>query len=515
MAESREQAIFKGIGLAIAYAALYYGLRYISFNQWFLPAGLRAACLLFLPYRYWPFVFLGEAGLTLSQKLGMADEYGYSWAIFSSILLAPLTSLALLAVREKNPRIETITKWLPLVTLPVAIWTSISKIALNYVFSGPVKLVTYENFTHYVIGDFLGILLIVLCKLLLTRENWRIVRPSQMTPFALASFLFIVGVFCILKLLPDAQDLARGSLMLLMTTPIVYLTFRHGWHGAAIGVVMVNLGIALTLEYTGLKGQHDNTAFFAQIGSAFASIAFLLLGSRLTAQQDEARQSAIAEQEAWDVTRLQMHASDPTVRDQLIAMASMLATMERARHKLAKQMTENGLHQESLDLNTEGVIHRQIFDEIAVALYPIEIEIHGLYWVVSKPSFRESKASGLNIDTRFGAIDPRTLSLHLQLLSYRCLCNAIDLLSDWEPESYRMVFRVWHGSERRGIYLSIAITAIDSLQRTPYGENAIRLLQILVRMHDGILHQEPTHISILLSEPNVVSPAQIDSRATA
>jgi hypothetical protein len=77
--------IAKGLGIAMLYGVAYLALRYISFNQWFLPAGLRAACLLFLPYRYWPFVFLGEAGITLSKKIGVfADQCGCNLAFSGS-----------------------------------------------------------------------------------------------------------------------------------------------------------------------------------------------------------------------------------------------------------------------------------------------------------------------------------------------------------------------------------------------------------------------------------------------
>ena len=42
------------LAVAGAYAACYELTRNVSFSHWMLPAGLRLACLLLVPRRYWP-----------------------------------------------------------------------------------------------------------------------------------------------------------------------------------------------------------------------------------------------------------------------------------------------------------------------------------------------------------------------------------------------------------------------------------------------------------------------------
>ena len=64
-AKGLTSVIAKGIAISVLYCIAYLVLRYYSFDQWFLPAGLRAACLFFMPLRYWPFVFIGDAALGL------------------------------------------------------------------------------------------------------------------------------------------------------------------------------------------------------------------------------------------------------------------------------------------------------------------------------------------------------------------------------------------------------------------------------------------------------------------
>ncbi|MFZ2751821.1 MAG: MASE1 domain-containing protein [Lysobacteraceae bacterium] len=508
MADDKGSTIAKGMALAVAYGAAYLALRHISFNQWFLPAGLRMACLLFLPYRYWPYVFLGEAGATLSQKIKLVEDYGPLWVYMSSVFLAPLSSLAPLLVRKKLKTSDAIARWLPLIALPIAAWSSISKMSLNYILNGPVSLVTFENFTRYVVGDFLGILMIILPFLLLRGSKTNSVPYKRTLQSTAIAGILTGGLFCLLKLNPTLQGPIRQLLLLLMIAPAVFLTFAHGWHGAAVGIIAVNLGIAMTLEYTGIPGAYDDMAFSAQLGLALAAVAFLLLGSRITAHYEQARQSGLAEQSALKLAQTQLLTNEPILRDQLICMARLQVIMDEARDQLGKELRANGKHQEALDLNNQGVLHRQIFDEQALALYPIGIERYGLFAVIDSSAFRESRASGLEVAMRFGRSDPQMLSEDLQVLSYRCLCHAIDLLSDWGPQRYRLDLRVWHGSTQRGIYVSTSVDIDGPLQHTSFGEGASLLLDARMQIYRGILRRTPTRIRFVLSESNAIAAAR-------
>ncbi len=508
MTEDKGSTFAKGIALAVAYGVAYLALRHISFNQWFLPAGLRMACLLFMPYRYWPYVFLGEAGAALSQKIKMVEDYGPLWVYMSSFLLSPLSSLAPLLVRKKFKSHDAIARWLPLIALPVAFWSSISKMSLNYFLNGPVSLVTFENFTRYVVGDFLGMLMVILPFLLLSGSKVDSVAHKRNLQSAVIAGIVTSGLFCLLRFHPDLQGSIRQLLLLMMIAPAVFLTFLYGWNGAAIGVIAVNFGIAMTLEYTGLPGAYDGIAFSVQLGLALAAVAFLLLGSRITAHYEQARQSGLAEEDALKLARTHLLTNEPILRDQLICMARLQVMMDEERDQLAKDMRANGKHREALELNNQGMLHRQIFEEQALALYPIGIERYGLFAVIDSSAFRESRASGLDVAMRFGRNDPQTLSEDLQVLAYRCLCHAIDQLSDWGPRRYRLNLRVWHGRARRGIYVSTSVDVDAPLQHTSFGEGASLMLDARMQIHGGILRRAPTVIRFVLSESNATAAAR-------
>lgn len=287
-----------------------------------------------------------------------------------------------------------------------------------------------------------------------------------------------------------------------MIVPAVFLTYFQGWNGAALGTIVVNFGIAQSLEYAGLPGAHDQIAFYAQICLSFSTIAFLLFGNRITSNYDTARRAGIAEQEALKLARMSLLSNEPVLRDQLLCMAQLQVLMDDERDQLAKALRANGKHHEALNLNNRGVEQRQFFEEQALVLYPIGIERSGLFGVLDTPTFRESRASGAEVALIFGRTDPRTLSSDLQVLAYRCLCHAIDHLSDWEPTHYRVRLRVWHGSTRRGLYLSVRMLTEYERQATAYGESASLLLEARVKASGGGLRREPHRIRMLLSESN-------------
>lgn len=494
--------VAKGIGIAVLYGVAYLALRYISFNQWFLPAGLRAACLLFLPYRYWPFVLLGEVGLTLSQKIAMLDSYGRPWVYGSSILLAPLTSIAPAFVRRKLTSDRSIARWLSQAALVMAAWSATTKTLLNYLLDGPRQPENLQAFGGFLVGDYLGILTIFLIALLI-RFFWqersvshRFIRDAAIST---ASIGVLYGV---IESSSSMNELLQLTMLMMMTLPAVPLTYHHGWRGAATGSLLASIGIAQAMTYTGIQNSHNEVVYYAQWGLLLSSTVFLLLGGQITRQYEQAKASGFAEQEALKLARMSLLSNEPVLRDQLLCMAQLQVLLDDERDQLAKALRANGKHHEALNLNNRGVEQRQFFEEQALVLYPIGIERSGLFGVLDTPTFRESRASGVEVMLDFGRIDPRTLSSDLQVLAYRCLCHAIDYLSDWEPTHYRVHLRVWHGSTRRGLYLSVRMLTEYERQATAYGESASLLLEARVKASGGRLRREPHRIRVLLSESN-------------
>lgn len=82
-----------GIALAAVYALGCLASRQFSLDQFFLPAGIRAAALLIVPTRLWPYLLLGEYAYFATLRIPMIDTYGLAWVILASTLLMPVAML--------------------------------------------------------------------------------------------------------------------------------------------------------------------------------------------------------------------------------------------------------------------------------------------------------------------------------------------------------------------------------------------------------------------------------------
>ncbi|MBX3711832.1 MAG: MASE1 domain-containing protein [Lysobacter sp.] len=492
--------IAKGIAIAVLYGLAYLALRYISFNQWFLPAGLRAACLLFLPLRYWPFIILGDASAVLYQRVPKLDQYDAMWVYAGPFLLISSVAIAPYLARIRVKGSQSMHYWMPLVAMLIAIWAAVCTSVLNYALGGPRQPDGIRNFVDYVTGNYLGILMFVLPVLMWRTQIWKAYQARGILRDTMIACAFLMPLFLFVKSQPESKELPHQVALMLMMIPAAFLTLAHGWHGAAAGVLLVNLSIAQTMEYAGIPKYYDDTVFISHIGLCIAAMVFLLFGRRITLHFENARRLGASERDALNLARMSLLFNEPVLRDQLLCMAQLQVLMDDERAHLYQALRANGKHHEALNLNNRGVELRQFFEEQALVLYPIGIERSGLFGVLDTATFRESRASGAEVELVFGRTDPRALSSDLQVLAYRCLCHAIDHLSDWEPAHYRLSLRVWRARERRGIYVAVSIVTVYDRQATPYGESALLLLEARVKASGGRLRKEPHCIRLLLSE---------------
>lgn len=512
MDRTKLDGFVRGLAIAAAYCCAYLALRHLSFNQWFLPAGLRTACLLLLPYRYWPYLFAGDAAALLYLRAPKADVYSPEWAYFSPFLLVATISIALLAIRQRAKNTEALVRGLPWIAAAAAVWSSICNMALNYALTGPVPLVTFQNFTRYVVGDFLGILMVLIpCLLWLRRgrgiDSRRLLQDSGLT------FVAIGAMYAVAVATPESQSAFRQFLLIFMALPAVVLTFFHGWNGAAIGLIMVNFAVSQTLKYTGIAGQHDDVVFFVQQGLSVAAITLLSLGYRIADNYDRARKAGIAENNALSIAQKSFLSSEQMLREHMLYMAQMQLSLDDERKDTVEWLKTRGHAQAAMDLNSRGMTARRTFDERAPALYPLKIEQDGLYAVLHAQAFTNFWGGGAEVYLGYKG-QPKRLSVDLQLAAYRCICHAMALLSESEPSEYRISLRVWNFRQRRGI--SIAVTADPTAEPriTPAAVAANAILEARVKAYRGVLKRDPHRVRLFLAEPTPqVAPATLPIHA--
>lgn len=499
MEDAKWKSIAKGLAFSVVYCFAYLAAWFSSLDQWFLPAGIRIAGLLLLPIRYWPYLFAGDIAALALLRVPRAPFDGELWAYVSPVLLiSTISVLPALLHRRLSVLVEQV-RWLPLSAVVLALWGASSNGIVNFALSGPPVMASFEGFLRVSVGYHLGIMIVLLpCLLWMTRQVPSFATRGFRRNAAIATVIVVV----LYLILHFAQDLAIGirqGLLMLMVTPAVGLTLLHGWRGAAFGTWIGNLAVGAILPNFGFEGGHDSGVFIAQQALVIAATAVLTIGWAMTRHHQNASRSGAAEEEAKRLARTSFDSTEQMLREQLLYMAQMQLMLDGERKMLADWLKSQGRFEDAMNLNSSGMVHRQAFDEQAMALYPIQLEEGGLFKAVHNKAFSDFWAGDAEVSYGFrGPV--KTLSTGLQLTAYRCICHAMALLSDFNPDEYRINMRAWSGRQWRGIVLHVAVVPTSQQETSHAGETAQMLLNARIKAHGGLLRRHGHQLSILLTE---------------
>lgn len=218
----------KGLAFSIVYCIAYLVLRYYSFDQWALPAGLRAVCLLLLPLRYWPFIVAGDAAAVMYGRLSIADEYSAVWVYFGPFALITCILIAPFLLRKKLANPQAITRHLPIAVACIAAWSSVCTVGLNAVLGGPSENATVAFLTTRFFGNYLGALMGLLPALaFINRHQYSGALKNVFRDTAIAA-ASIAAMYAYLKYWHGGDDIGRKSILMLMICPALFLTYYHG-----------------------------------------------------------------------------------------------------------------------------------------------------------------------------------------------------------------------------------------------------------------------------------------------
>lgn len=497
-----------GLSASAGYCAAYWLLWQASFDQWFLPAGLRATVFLLAPLRYWPYLLLGDAAALLIIRVPMAGDYGVIWAYLSPFLLAPWVTSAIFSIRRLLPTVERQVSWLPAMGIAFAIWGTLGNVVINAALSGPSSFDTLEKASNFAVGNYLGILLLALPGYFFAMGKHRKLKGSIFIRDTGVGVLLILGIYAAISLHEDLSKTSRQVLLMLMFLPAAGLTLMHGWRGAAAGVFIVNLAIAQTMTYTGEQATRDLDVFVVQCALTIAASVLLPIGTKISSLYDRARQLGISEKRALEMTRSSLFIGENNLREQVLFMAQMHVYMHEQRKQLVELYKAQGKFTEAMLLNSATVEHMQSFESRAAAIYPLKIEEVGLYRVIFPETFTDFWAGDAEVIYSNAIGIPRSLSVDLQLTAYRCICNAFTILAQSAPRRYIVKLRTWKRGAHRGIVFKIIADSENSPQITRSGALAEIDLERRVKAYGGAMARKQFHcIHVMLWEPTNHEPA--------
>ncbi len=305
-----------GLVLAATYAASCLISRQFSLDQFFLPAGIRAAALLIVPTRLWPYLLLGEYAYFATLRIPMIDSYGLDWVILASTLLMPMAMLVVYLHRRRMPSEAATGLWLLSLSICTALFVPALNLSISYVlWSNPPPSNLLDAVDRTIFGHFAAIITLLPLAFLWAQRH---VDPSWSTRFVAPTAAAILAMLILglgMQLTDSSAHTTRTHLVLLAALPAIALTFMHGWRGAAIAIPLLNLPLHGATPSTGLPSSFDLGTFATQQNMAVISVALLALGSSISYHHQRAQARWQAERNALRLARSSHQTSERELRE--------------------------------------------------------------------------------------------------------------------------------------------------------------------------------------------------------
>jgi len=464
-----ERPWFRHVAIALGYGLAVVVFRALSVSHWMILDGLRLAVFLLVPYRYWPALLVGESGYFIYLSAECFDQWGGAWAAVNlvppSLFLLPLIYWA----REQ---------WPPVSKTAVNI-AALLGCALLMSFIGTIRDVSMVRLMHLpanymvnygalaarcFIGDYLGILTVTPLVLVIHRQlteegGWRQIRDkivgSRLVFESACVGLPVLAFLLWLGMLAPVPSETRQLAQIAMFLPVVWLAFRHGWQGAAVGGTVASCAIKIMMP-----ALYDHHTIQAEILVAFAISSMLLMGARIAALDRRAEQEqadlrmalALAQRNVY-IGEMQLRMASQTleqVRETIHAGFTMM--LGRLRH-LQPAVDDRGYQRHALAAQEQ--LHR-----LADSLYPASAPGRALPTALREGAMvRLLNDAGLlySCDVR-GQLSQ--LSNALRMTIYRIVCEAIaDACSKKDVSGVRVQIRYIEHYGRRGVMVRVCLAA--------------------------------------------------------
>ncbi|PKV10754.1 MASE1 domain-containing protein [Xanthomonas prunicola] len=495
--------ILRGVLVSACYCLAFLCLWYCSIDQWYLPVGLRVVTLLFRPYREWPFLLAGDAAAMLWLRVPLSQGQGYdlTWAYISPLVHAPMIALVIWLARHHARKLFQQTPFLIPFAIAVGFFNALWSIVLNASLGGPSTDKVLEFLVRYWLGSYQGILIFLLPAMLWSprkREPARIDLPRDLG-------LSVVVILVLFYILVYAQEpLLRKMLMAALIGPAIVLTRRHGWTGTALGTLLANFALAITLPKTYEIGYYNSGLFEVQIFHVAVSTFLFVFGVRFVRPLKRFDTIGRIKADAQKAIQASYLAAERTLRDRVVEYSDINVQMNRMRKSVIADLRERGHHAAAMEITRVAVLESQLLHEYVAALYPLEIETHGLFRTLRSAAFERLNSTKLDCLLQG---DCQQLSLGLQLAAYRCTLNALELL----PLSNKHFIhaRVWRGRGGQGVVMRVFAdtSLVDSVRReSPEDEHEFRAR---LKSHGGLFRRRHALVlTFLVAEAAVVTASE-------
>ncbi len=490
-----------GIALAAVYALGCLASRQFSLDQFFLPAGIRAAALLIVPTRLWPYLLLGEYAYFATLRIPMIDSYGLAWVILASTLLMPVAMLVVYLHRIRMPSESATGLWLLSLTFCMALFVPALNMGISFaLWSNPPPSNLLSAVDRTIFGHFAAIITLVPLAFLWSRRhaapNW---TRRFAAPTVTAILVMLVLGLC-MQLTAISAHTTRTHLVLLSSLPAIALTFMHGWRGAAIAIPLLNLPLHFATPSTGLPSSFDLGTFATQQNMAVMSVALLALGSSISYHHERARCRGLAEETTLRLARSSHQTRERELRERASHLKQLGEGMDSSLGEMVSWLKAQGHHAVANSLQHASSVHSRLFREQASLVYPTGLEQVGLYIALRVSGACESWDNSHRVIPPRLEGNPCLLTVDLQLAIYRSLIEAVSLLLELESGQVSVRARSGQAGDRRGIVVDVGLLDRGRTLSNRTVQQAIERLAGRIMAYGGTVHCRGNRLRLVLHE---------------
>jgi two-component system, NarL family, sensor histidine kinase FusK len=439
----KEQQWLRQIAVFVVYGVVYAWLRPYASSVWAITCGLRLACLLLLPYRYWPALALAEIGPLVYQNLESLDSFGLAWTITNSIpgILFAMPVVWWCKQRRglfPSKRLVNVNALFVCVLLASLAWTADTFLSLAMVVQPPATPQPYAfrplDMVQLSLGRYLGVITLVPLALLFKLRSpmplssrlhaWMTSRLVLETILLLIPSLAAL-VWLDQRVSADAQQVIRMSMFLLAA----WLTMKHGWRAAAVSIAAVITCIFLYIKETyNAVGLVGTEAF-----SAFAATSLFALGVYVTAQNAAEEQERLHAKVALKLAQQGLYLCEVRMRQAAQALEQIGGTLQLTQTRLLNRFKHMLAVTEGQNYYRQAAATQHQMYRLAESLHPTAWRERGLPAALRETIGRALDEARLGYRFNMKGRGLSQLSPGVHSAIYRLACEAVVHLCEHQP----------------------------------------------------------------------------------
>lgn len=430
-----ENTWLRQLAVFAAYVAAYLLLRPYSNGIWTVTAGLRLGCLLLLPYRYWPALALAEVGPLVYANYSCLQQFGLLWTVCNSIPPVLYAMPVVWWCRHKlalfpSRRMVRAKALLICIVLASLVWTA-TTLAVMVTVKQPITAAHPYHFhgleaIQTFLGRYAGILTLVPLALALKLqkpEPWRSrLLEGAKSQLTLECVVLLLPTLAVLywinhRVSADGQQVIRMAMFL----PVAWLTMKHGWRAAAIGITAAMICIFLDMEsLPDLLGVAGVQAFVT-----FTATSLFALGARVTVQHAVEEQERLDAKAAIKVAQQGVYLCEVRMRQAAQTLEQLGGTLQLTQARLLNRfkhmlpLTEGQAYYKQMAA-TQGQVY-----QLAESLHPTAWRERGLPAALRETIGRSLDEAGIAYRFELKGRGLSQLSPGVHAAIYRLACEAV------------------------------------------------------------------------------------------